>query len=557
MKINLLLFLLFFFCSQFSFAAEKDSLKTKSSNTYNYSKAPSVGYNIGYLNFFGDVKLDGYQPSFATRLGHQFYISKPLSNSFALSLNFMAGKIFGEETRGADNLNFRTSLFGQSLMFEYNFYNIIHPEAEKKFSVLPYLGFGVESLIFRAKADMLDAEGRKYYYWNDGSIKDMPELPQNVDNAVIIERDYTYETELRDANLDGFGKYSQITFAMPFTLGADFRVGKNFGFRLGTTFHYTFSDMPDNLSSEGSGNRQGNKGKDMFLFSSFGVSYKFSAPKGKKQPDTDQDGIADAVDKCSDTPKGVKVDKNGCPQVNEKDRDGDGVMDVVDRCRDTKTGEKVDAHGCSEEQRADADSDGIMNALDKCADTPAGSAVDEKGCPVEVKVVQDNFYFADLNKNGKVEVSEVNEFIDRLFDGDPDVTVPVMNEIIDYYFSQDEQGNEVKDTDTKVLENPAEKSQPEVIKGKQEEETKPGGIINTPEAETKPVEAKGEILKEPKPLETKDLDPKFHFADLNKNGKIEKEELDIFIDRMNKGDKDVPIQLLDEILRYYFNQDTE
>ncbi len=552
MRLILLLLLLFCFSLHNSFAAGKDSLKTKNPSAASYSKAPSIGYNLGYLSFFGDVKLNGYKPSFASRLGHQFYIALPLSNSFALSYNFTAGKIFGEETRGTDNLNFRTSLVGQSLRLEYNFHNIIKPAEDSKFTVLPLLGFGVEALIFRAKADMQDANDANYYYWNDGTIKNLPQTPENEDLAVPLERDYTYETELRDANLDGFGKYSQITFAMPFTLGADFRAGRNFSFRLGATYHLTFSDMLDNLSSVGSGNRKGEEGKDNFLFSSFGISYKFSQPRGKKQkgPDTDEDGIADAADKCANTPKGAKVDKNGCPQVNEKDRDADGVLDVVDRCRDTKAGAAVDKEGCSEEQKLQASKQAAQkDSLEKLAnekaralkDSVAKAATAQSKLDTEIKPATGDFYFADLNKNGKVEVAEVNEFIDRLFDGDKNVTVQTMDQIIEYFFDQ-EPAAEAKPAEVIPEQKKADAANNKVVQGKEA-------------AETKPVEAKGEVVVEKKPLETKNLDSKYHFADLNKNGKIEKAEIDVFIARMEKGDKDVPIQLIDEILRYYFNQE--
>lgn len=562
MKIKLPLFYLLCFCFSVTFAAEKDSVKTVAHSNYNYSKAPSIGYNIGYLNLFGDVKLNGYSPAFGSRLGHQFYVTLPFSNSLSLSYNFLAGKIFGEETRGTNNLNFRTSLVGQSLMLEYNFHNIIKPSPDNKVGVLPVIGFGLEALIFRAKADMQDADGNQYYYWNDGSVKDLPETPENVDLATDIERDYIYETELRDANLDGFGKYSQITFAMPFTFGADLKVDRNLHFRLGATYHLTFSDMLDNLSSKGSGNRQGEEGKDMFLFSSLGISYKFAAPKSKKtkQPDTDEDGIADIFDKCRETPKGVKVDKNGCPQVNEKDRDSDGVLDVVDRCRDTKAGDTVDKEGCSEAQKEEKKKQ--AQQADSIAAAKAAQEAEAKA--------KGDFYFADLNKNGRVEVTEVNEFIDRLFDGDKDVTIATMEEIIDYYFNQ-EPSSELKPEETKKAEEKFEQISTNGIQQIQpEEEVKsvetkfveqPVQQTNTnvtqgvQEAEPKPVEAKGKLIVEPKPLDTKSLDSKYHFADLNKNGKIEKAELDVFIDRMEKGDKSVPIKLIDEILIYYFNQE--
>jgi OmpA-OmpF porin, OOP family len=58
--------------------------------------------------------------------------------------------------------------------------------------------------------------------------------------------------------------------------------------------------------------------------------------------DTDGDGVPDELDKCPDTPTGVKVDKDGCPI----DSDKDGVPDYLDKCPGTPAGVKVDKDGC-------------------------------------------------------------------------------------------------------------------------------------------------------------------------------------------------------------------
>ena len=58
--------------------------------------------------------------------------------------------------------------------------------------------------------------------------------------------------------------------------------------------------------------------------------------------DADGDGVADALDKCPETPKGVAVDATGCPV----DSDGDGVPDYLDKCPGTPTGVAVDTTGC-------------------------------------------------------------------------------------------------------------------------------------------------------------------------------------------------------------------
>ena len=58
--------------------------------------------------------------------------------------------------------------------------------------------------------------------------------------------------------------------------------------------------------------------------------------------DSDHDGIPDDLDKCPDTPRGVKVDQRGCPL----DSDGDGVYDYLDKCSGTPKAALVDDRGC-------------------------------------------------------------------------------------------------------------------------------------------------------------------------------------------------------------------
>jgi len=70
--------------------------------------------------------------------------------------------------------------------------------------------------------------------------------------------------------------------------------------------------------------------------------------------DSDGDGVPDDRDKCPNTPRGVKVDADGCPvkaapvaaPVSPLDSDGDGVFDDRDQCPGTPKGAKVDARGC-------------------------------------------------------------------------------------------------------------------------------------------------------------------------------------------------------------------
>jgi OmpA-OmpF porin, OOP family len=82
-----------------------------------------------------------------------------------------------------------------------------------------------------------------------------------------------------------------------------------------------------------------------------GVSYYFGKERKKTPPplpDSDGDGVPDELDKCPDTPKGVKVDRKGCPE----DSDKDGVPDYLDKCPNTPMGVPVDKSGCPPENGA-------------------------------------------------------------------------------------------------------------------------------------------------------------------------------------------------------------
>lgn len=143
--------------------------------------------------------------------------------------------------------------------------------------------------------------------------------------------------------------------------------------------------------------RSGIDVKDKFIKATIGLEFDFGKTK-----DSDMDGVSDNKDKCPDTPSGVAVDANGCPLDTDgdgvadylddcptiagltslkgcPDADGDGVADKNDKCPDTPKGWKVDVNGCP----LDQDKDGVADAIDKCPDTPAGAVVDKDGCPID------------------------------------------------------------------------------------------------------------------------------------------------------------------------------
>ncbi|MCB0778571.1 MAG: hypothetical protein KDC03_03335 [Flavobacteriales bacterium] len=306
------------------------------------------------LAFYGDIGRDhaGYSP-LVSRVGYELHASTPISSWLEAGLFAMHGRV-GVNEHGLDrNLNIESRITTGGLRFIYNFDQFLAPDRV----VEPFFSLGFESMEFLSKADHLDAQGRPYNYWSDGTIRDIPEDAPNAEDAVIVQRDYVYESDIRELDLDGFGRYDERTFAVPVGIGARMRLGGGFDLRLSTTMHFTMSDMIDGITDESLGMRKGDGRKDRLLFSSVTVSYGINTTRRSKVPkptlsseemdllvlneDEDADGIADMLDRCPGTPAGAKVDANGCPL----DGDGDGVPDHLDDEPDTPSGAIVDARG--------------------------------------------------------------------------------------------------------------------------------------------------------------------------------------------------------------------
>jgi len=316
---------------------------------------PSLGIGPGMFAFYGDVGHDhaSYSP-LVTRVGFEIRATTPITPWLEAGIYALHGRM-GVNERGLDrNLNFETRVTTGGLRFQYNFLQLLR----KDHVVEPFINVGFESVEFLTKTDLFDSQGRTYNYWSDGTIRNIAETAPNATDAVLVQRDYTYESDVRESNLDGFGKYLERTWAVPVGIGARMDLGNNLDFRVGATMHFTLTDLVDGVTDNSLENRKGSVGNDRFLYSSFSIGYTIpmarKAKKAKKTPlsseeldqlawlgDEDSDGVQDIRDKCPNTPPGVKVDAYGCPL----DTDQDGVPDHEDDEPNTAMGAPVDAHG--------------------------------------------------------------------------------------------------------------------------------------------------------------------------------------------------------------------
>ena len=292
---------------------------------------PTLTAGIGMFNFYGDVKTNENRNNnpFNGNLGFQIGLRQELSDAFDANLYFLFGKLTANERSVDRNLNFESRVTVVGAGVTYNFNNFM----KRSRAVTPHISLGIETFEFQSRTDLYDKYGNEYNYWSDGSIRNLPENSPDADESILIQRDYTYETDLRSRNYDGEGDYPERSMAIPIGIGFDFRISSKFNFTLASTYHFTFTDFIDNVTGSSTGerigNRSGNKRNDKFLFTSASLSYNFTRSYTGKMEiedvwsqqelmafndgDYDGDGVPDFIDDCPDTSPGVAVNERGCP----------------------------------------------------------------------------------------------------------------------------------------------------------------------------------------------------------------------------------------------------
>lgn len=131
-------------------------------------------------------------------------------------------------------INFRNDLFGSEMDFTYNIYiNRYAPLSKPRFSLFVSAGIG----IFYGKpvADLFHGDvamENKYYYWKDGSIRDVKENDKQIGN--VIEKDGDYETDLQKWMTEGQGYSKETNSQPPYS-------NWNVGFPIGGGIRYNFN----------------------------------------------------------------------------------------------------------------------------------------------------------------------------------------------------------------------------------------------------------------------------------------------------------------------------
>lgn len=286
-----------------------------------YQFIPTVAVGVGVTKFLGDISDKGKTNVhfFGNRFAYDGTFGVNLSNSFDLNLNVNMGKISGNENLYPTHRNFEASFLNMGTNLEYNFGGLF-----KRRPVLsPFFSVGFYYGRYTVSNDLYDRNGKLYYYWTDGKIRDVAEGSPEADNAKLLSRDFTYETKAGDNPVS--------SFMLPVGGGLDFHLGKRFVFRLNSKYFFAFSDKLDGFVTQPS-----SKFNDGFFYNSVSVFFNLVPDKSNyltkeelkelDAEDYDNDGVPDILDECGETPAGVPVNEKGCPI----DTDGDGIPDYLD-----------------------------------------------------------------------------------------------------------------------------------------------------------------------------------------------------------------------------------
>jgi hypothetical protein len=334
---------------------------------------PTIGLGAGTLSYFGNIYSKGHQFQSVTqsRFGYDLNLSQPLSKCLSLNFYVMFGKLGANERSPTLNQNFESQIRLGGLQLMYDFSNFI----KKKNGIRPYILTGFEGFEFLSKTDLYDKHGNKYYYWSDGSIKNMAQGSTGSQNATTLVRDYSYDSDIREMNKNGYGKYRENSWALPIGAGFTMNAGEHIKFRMGATMHFTFTNHIDGV---------GSTKNDKFLMFAASVHYDLVTHK-KDGMDTLPSNYYEGIDYLA---------------IDNGDEDGDGVKDFDDLCHGTPAGAKVDTKGCP----IDEDKDLVPDYKDEELPTDTGKVANDRGIAMTDEDFQNwyNNYFDSTGEFAKV-----------------------------------------------------------------------------------------------------------------------------------------------------------
>ena len=220
-------------------------------------RTANIALSGGVTNYTGDLGNEKFFPFSAASTGAAITLRNFLNNpkksrnlypAFDAQLRLSWHRLeYDESTAIGDKqgtelrnylrgMNFRNDLFGTEVDFTYNFFiNKYAPLSKPRFSL--FLSAGVGVFYGKPVADLFRgdiAPENKYYYWKDGTIRDVKENDKQFGN--VIEKDGEYETDLQKWMTEGQGFNKEANSKPPYS-------NWNIGFPIGGGMRYSFNKL--------------------------------------------------------------------------------------------------------------------------------------------------------------------------------------------------------------------------------------------------------------------------------------------------------------------------
>ena len=248
-----------------------------------------------YYNSLGDIQGPD-AGSLLGNIGFKSGVSFNLNENVDLSLLFNRFKL--AEESATDKFSSEVRSFG--LHFDYTLYKLL-----KNSRLSPLIGIGIHNINFKT-----------INYFNNNNEK-------------VVYAD-------------------ESSFILPANVGVSLNVSERIKLNLSYNYILNFSDI----------DKYENESSDNISMVDFTICYDFFTKIAREKPiddsfysdvnfekfdveDTDGDMVPDNDDHCPETPQGVKVDEKGCAI----DTDNDGIADYLDKELNTRIGALVDEGG--------------------------------------------------------------------------------------------------------------------------------------------------------------------------------------------------------------------
>lgn len=466
---------------------------------------PVVELNIGYGFLFSDHGLTTGLGGSNAQLNYQLSINQPILPYLSAGINLGTTK-FSDDIMldNLTNVNYRSVVFSQDVSFYYEASHLFKSNKRGYKAVQPYLGFGLGIVSFRSKGDLKDENGNIYHHWSDGSIRDIAESDPNAEAAVLLMRDRTFESDLRDANLDGLGRYDQLAFRMPMEVGLRYQITKNVGVNVKVRYHMNFTDLIDNITVASAGQRAGTSGSDQHLTASIGFS-AFLGRHTKKQT--------------ADLPPPVIA-------IAENTESSDTTQ--TENVSDSETVAESNSDSEAEEETAAQNSDPEINdslAVDAQSENP------------------------DEGQEGNLEATETEDSkADELLDSEE------TGEESDPVVQEEKDGTEISTQESVTVGQNRPEDVAEVTANENDSENGSTEGADPSESNSKTEIDLLEAIDGFDGTEPKEVGD-YHWADINQDRYISSTEVLHFIDLLFDGGSEYDVPMIHSLIEYYFDQD--